>query len=51
MTVGEYRKQLNVMASIPDGAVAYSGNQQLSDDHVMQPGESLEFIKKTGEKG
>lgn len=50
-TVREYRKQLGEYHPIPDGAVAYSGTTPLSDDDVLEAGMSIEFIKKTGEKG
>jgi len=50
-TVGQVRAKLNEYASIDGAAVAYSGTTALPDDHVLQAGETIEFIKKTGEKG
>lgn len=51
LKVRDYRNKLSVTGAVPDGAVAYSGTQQLSDDDIVTADMSLEFIKKTGEKG
>lgn len=51
LTVREYREKLNLVGSVPDGAVAFSGTTQLRDEDIVDETMSLEFIKKTGEKG
>jgi hypothetical protein len=50
-TVGEVRSKLSEYGSVAEGAIAYSGTTPLTDDHVLQDGETIEFIRKTGEKG
>lgn len=37
--------------AIDKNSKAFSGKTELADDHVLQPGESISFIKKMGEKG
>ena len=49
--VSEVRKQWETLFRIPADAKAYSGTQELSDDAVVEDGMTLEFIKKSGEKG
>lgn len=50
-TVRQYREEYGPMFRIPADAKGYSGNQMLADDHVCQAGMTLEFVKKSGEKG
>lgn len=49
--VGEIRKEWETLFRIPTDAKAYSGTQELSDDATVEEGMTLEFIKKSGEKG
>lgn len=49
--VAQLREQLSEYGSVPEGATAYSGTTPLTEDYVPQDGESITFVKKTGEKG
>lgn len=50
-TVKQARDQLANMWNVPKDAQAYNGKQQLSDDHIIEAGEQLEWQRRTGEKG
>lgn len=50
-TVAEIRKQLTGPWSIPADAQAHKGKTALGDDYVIQPGDSIDFMRKLGEKG
>lgn len=50
-TVKEVRDQFAKVWGIPTDAVAYAGKDKLGDDHVIQPGQNIEFTRRTGEKG
>lgn len=54
-TIGDLRKKFGPMFNIPEGAKAFSGSQEFSDDTVLQGTDGgsqvLEFIRKSGEKG
>lgn len=51
MTVKEAREHLSMYTNIPEGAKAYSGNTVLNDDDIIEAGMSVEYSKKSGEKG
>lgn len=50
-SVNEVRAQLGGLWNIPADAAAFKGKEQLQGDYVIQPGDSIEFLKKQGEKG
>jgi hypothetical protein len=50
-TVKEVRDQFSKIWGIPSDTVAYSGKDKLGDDHVIQPGQNIEFTRRAGEKG
>jgi len=50
-TVGEVRKQLGRLWSIDTDAAAYKGKTKLDENYEIQPGETIQFHKKAGEKG
>ena len=51
MTVGQIREKFGALFKIPAEAKGYSGTQQISDDQTLPAGSTLEFVKKSGEKG
>lgn len=51
MTIGQLRKEYGALFRIPEDAKGYSGTQQMSDDTVPQSGMTIEYVKKSGEKG
>jgi hypothetical protein len=51
MTVGQIREKFGSLFKIPAEAKGYSGTQQLSDDQTLPSGSTLEFVRKSGEKG
>ena len=50
-TVGDVRRQLSSAWSIPADAQAHKGKTALDDTYVIQPGDSIDFHRKLGEKG
>lgn len=50
-TVGDLRKAMKNQGRVPDGAKAYSGSTELSDETLVEPNQDIQFVKKTGEKG
>lgn len=50
-SVQDVRKQLGKLWNIPDDAQAYKGKTKLDENYVIQPGESIDFHRKMGEKG
>jgi hypothetical protein len=36
---------------MPKDAKAFSGNRELGEDEIVGPGQHLEFIRRSGEKG
>lgn len=50
-TVKEVRDQFAKIWGIPNDAVAYAGKDKLADEHVIQPGQNIEFTRRAGEKG
>lgn len=50
-SVGDVRKQLGKLWSIPGDAQAYKGKTKLDENYIIQPGENIDFHRKMGEKG
>lgn len=50
-TVGQIRADYGPMFRIPAEAKGYSGNQMLDDAFTPLAGATVEFVKKSGEKG
>lgn len=50
-TVAQVRAEMGPRWSMSNDAQAYSGKTVLADDHVIQPGDTIEFQRRTGEKG
>ena len=50
-TVGEVRGEFSKMWGIPKDAAAHVGTAKVDDNHVIQPGENVEFHRRAGEKG
>lgn len=50
-TVDEVRKNLSAQWNIPTDASAFKGKEQMDASYVIQPGDSLEFHRRMGEKG
>jgi len=51
MTIKECREKLGDAWGILPDSPAVKGKNQLSDDHVIQPGDMIDFTKPMGEKG
>jgi hypothetical protein len=50
-TVGMVRKSLRDVFNIPGDANAYIDSNNVGDDVVVEPGQTLEFSKEAGVKG
>ena len=50
-TVGAARSALAQAYNVPNDAVAIVGRNEVAEDYVLRPGESLEFVKQAGVKG
>jgi len=50
-TVGEVRQQFSKIWGISNDAVAYKGKDKLDENYVIQPGDNVEFHRRSGEKG
>ena len=50
-SVGDIRKEFARQWMIPPDADAMIGKQKVDEATVVKPGETLEFVKKEGEKG
>lgn len=50
-SVREVRESLGKLWGVPADASAFLGKEKLSDDHVIQPGDNIEFHRRAGEKG
>lgn len=50
-TVAEVRQQFAKIWGISNDAVAYKGKDKLDENYVIQPGDNLEFHRRSGEKG
>lgn len=51
LTVGEVRTRLADVLNVAPNALAVIGDSTVADDHVLVPGEKLQFIKQSGTKG
>lgn len=50
-TVAEVRTAVKEIMNLPDTAGAVIKGQRVPDSHVLQRGQTLEFIKEAGVKG
>jgi hypothetical protein len=50
-TVAQIRTELSAIWNVPGDAQAFKGKTQMADDYVVQPGDSIEFHRRMGEKG
>jgi len=50
-SIGEVRKLLGETLNIPKDAKPVISGDNVSDNYVIKPGDTLEFIKPSGEKG
>lgn len=50
-TVSEVRQQFSKIWGISNDAVAYKGKDKLDEGYVIQPGDNVEFHRRSGEKG
>ena len=50
-TVKNVRKTFRTMFNIPEGARALVKGEEVAEDQVILPGQTLEFVKESGVKG
>ncbi len=50
-TANDVIKQYTKLWKMEDGTAAYCGTEKLDGDTVLKDGQSIEFVKKAGEKG
>lgn len=50
-TVKNVRKTFRPMFNIPEGARALVKGEEVSEDQVILPGQTVEFVKESGVKG
>lgn len=50
-TVADVRAGLAQVMNIPANAGAVIGGNRVTDDHVIQKGQAVEFVKEAGVKG
>lgn len=50
-TLGEVKSQLTDVLNIPPQARAIVGGETVGDDHVLEEGTQIEFVKPAGDKG
>ena len=50
VTAGEVARRLEQVLNIPQGAVMFARGQPVGVDYMLQPGDSLEFIRQAGRK-
>tara|TARA_Y100000034_G_scaffold74111_1_gene89153 strand:- start:887 stop:1249 length:363 start_codon:yes stop_codon:yes gene_type:complete len=50
-TVKNVRKTFRTMFNIPEGARALVKGEEVTEDQVILPGQTLEFVKESGVKG
>lgn len=50
-TVGSVRKSLREAFNIPGDASALVSGKTVGDDHILESGTNLEFVKEAGVKG
>jgi hypothetical protein len=51
LTVGDLRKRLGDVLNIAPTAIALIGDEEVDDERVLEPGDHLQFIKRSGSKG
>ena len=51
MTVAQVREQLAGVWTIPADTQTFVGDRQVNNDYVIQPNDSVNFIRRSGEKG
>jgi len=51
ITVGELRSRLADVMNIPEPSQAIIGGQSVGDNHTLQAGDQVEFVKPAGSKG
>lgn len=51
MTVGAVRGMYREVLNIPEGCAAIVRGQTVGDQYTLQPGDQLEFLKPSSEKG
>lgn len=50
-TVGNLRNEWSGLYKIASDSKPMVNGKEVGEDYVIQPGDSLEYVKKTGEKG
>lgn len=50
-TIAQVKKQYREHLNIPSNAVAVVGNEKVDNSYVVQEGDTVEFIRKSGKKG
>ena len=50
-TVAQVRTELSHLWNVPNDAVGYRGKEKMADDYVLQPEDTIEFHRRSGEKG
>ena len=50
-TVSEVREALGQALNISPRAIALVDGQEVSEHHILLPGQHLEFVRRSGEKG
>lgn len=51
MTVGQVREQLSGVWTIPADTQTFVGDRPVNNDYVIQANDSVNFIRRSGEKG
>lgn len=50
-TVKDVRQAYARLWNIPADAVAYKGKAAMTEDYILEQGDTIEFFRKAGEKG
>ena len=50
-TVGEVRKVFRPLQNIPEGATALINGAEVDENQIIQPAQTLQFVKESGTKG
>ena len=50
-TVSQFRAENAKMWTLPEEASAFIGKTKLDENYVIQPGDNIEFHRRSGEKG
>lgn len=51
MSVGQIREQLDGVWNIPTDTQTFVGDKAVGNDYVIQANDSVNFIRRSGEKG